>query len=199
VAVTPNLHEQRRRTTREALRSAALASFAKRGFANVTVTELAREAGVTERTFFRHFPSKEAVLFKDYETQVEWLAEALASRPGSEPIFDAVLASILSFPHDLEVVRQAATARAEMISAERIAAHLRVVQASFANVITDFVKKRHSDMPDINLFADVAGATLAAALVVAVENWGRTGCAGNLAEMTTKCVDLVRVGLAPVS
>ena len=74
MTASPNLHELRRRSTREALRQAALASFAGKGFSNVTVTELAREAGVTERTFFRHFPTKEAVLFQDYETQVEWLA-----------------------------------------------------------------------------------------------------------------------------
>ena len=127
-----NRHELRRRSTHEALRQAALKSFARKGFANVTVTELAREAGVTERTFFRHFPTKEAVLFQDYETQLEWLAEALAQRPASESLFDAVLASVAAFPHDLEVVRQAATARTELISADRIAGHLRVVQSSFA-------------------------------------------------------------------
>ena len=66
-----NRHELRRRSTHEALRQAALKSFACKGFANVTVTELAREAGVTERTFFRHFPTKEAVLFQDYETARE--------------------------------------------------------------------------------------------------------------------------------
>jgi len=49
------------------------------------------------------------VLFQDYETQLEWLAEALAQRPASESLFDAVLASVAAFPHDLEVVRQAAT------------------------------------------------------------------------------------------
>jgi AcrR family transcriptional regulator len=196
---TPNLHEQRRRSTHEALRRAALASFASKGFANVTVTELAREAGVTERTFFRHFPTKEAVLFQDYETQVEWLADALAQRPASESVFDAVLASVASFPHDLEVVRQAATARNELISAERIAGHLRVVQSSFAGVITDFIKKRYSDTSDIDLVAEVAGATLAAALVVAVENWGRNGCTGDLGEITAAAMNLVRSGLAPLS
>ena len=199
MTVTPNLHEQRRRSTREALRRAALASFANKGFANVTVTELAREAGVTERTFFRHFPTKEAVLFQDYETQVEWLAEALAQRPASESVFDAVLASVASFPHDLEVVRQAATARTELISADRIAGHLRVVQSSFAGVITDFIKKRYSDTPDIDLVAEVAGATLAAALVVAVENWGRNGCTDDLGEITAAAMNLVRTGLAPLS
>jgi AcrR family transcriptional regulator len=199
MTATPNLHEQRRRSTHEALRRAALASFASKGFANVTVTELAREAGVTERTFFRHFPTKEAVLFQDYETQVEWLSEALAQRPASESVFDAVLASVASFPHDLEVVRQAATARTELISAERIAGHLRVVQSSFAGVITDFIKKRYSDVTDSDLVAEVAGATLAAALVVAVENWGRNGCIGDLGEITAAAMNLVRSGLAPLS
>ena len=199
MTATPNLHEQRRRSTREALRRAALASFARKGFANVTVTELAREAGVTERTFFRHFPTKEAVLFQDYETQVEWLSEALAQRPPSEALIDAVLASIASFPHDLEVVRQAASARAELITAERIAGHLRVVQSSFAGVITDFIRTRYSDTPDIDLVAEVAGATIAAALVVAVEHWGRNGCTRDLGEITAAALDLVRSGLAPLS
>ncbi|OBI51775.1 TetR family transcriptional regulator [Mycobacterium kyorinense] len=196
---TTNLHQLRRRSTREALRRVALAGFAERGFANVTVTELARQAGVTERTFFRHFPTKEAVLFQDYETQLEWLAEALAQRPTSEPLFDAVLASVQTFPHDLEVVRQAATARVELISAERIAAHLRVVQSSFAAVLTDFVRKRYTHVPNLDLVAEVAGCTLAAALVAAVENWGRAGCSGDLGETVACSLDLIRSGLAPLS
>ncbi|WP_205873082.1 TetR/AcrR family transcriptional regulator [Mycobacterium camsae] len=194
-----NGHQVRRRSTHEALRLAALKCFAGKGFANVTVTELAREAGVTQRTFFRHFPTKEAVLFQDYETQLEWLAEALAGRPASEPLFDAVLASVGAFPHDLEVVRQAATARAELISAERIAGHLRVVQASFAAVLTEFVRARHPEVPDIDLVADVAGSTLAAALVAAVEHWGRDGCLGDLGELVAKSLELVRSGLAPLA
>jgi AcrR family transcriptional regulator len=197
-----NRHQQRRRSTHEALRVAALKSFARKGFTNVTVTELAREAGVTERTFFRHFPTKEAVLFQDYETQLEWLAEALAQRPPSESLFDAVLASVAAFPHDLEVVRQAATARTELISAERIAGHLRVVQSSFASVLAGFIRNRNpqnSRVANIELAAEVAGSALAAALVVAVENWGRNGCADDLGELVAASLDLVRSGLAPLT
>jgi len=199
MAVRTNLHALRRRTTHEALRRAALAQFARRGFANVTVAELAEEAGVTQRTFFRHFPTKEAVLFQDYETHLEWLAEALAQRPDSESLFDAVLASVASFPHDLELVRQAAIARSTLISAERLASHLRVVQSSFAEVLTDFVKNRYPLVPNIDLVAEVAGSTLAAALVIAVEEWGRDGCTGDLGEIVAASVDLVRSGLAPLS
>ena len=174
-------------------------SFARKGFANVTVTELAREAGVTERTFFRHFPTKEAVLFQDYETQLEWLAEALSQRPPSESLFDAVLASVAAFPYDVEVVRQAAIARTELISADRIAGHLRVVQSSFARVLTGFVRDRNREVPNIDLGAEVAGSALAAALVVAVENWGRNGCADDLGELVATSLDLVRSGLAPLA
>jgi AcrR family transcriptional regulator len=194
MAVPLNLHQLRRTATNEALRRVALERFARDGFANVTVAQLADEAGVTERTFFRHFPTKEAVLFGDYETQLEWLAEALARRPASESLFDAVLASVVSFPHDLEVVRQAALLRASLIGAERAAGHLRVVQASFAEVITEFVRSRHPDAPELT--ADVAGAALAAALVVAVENWGRGGCVGDLGQIVADSVDLLRSAFA---
>jgi AcrR family transcriptional regulator len=199
MAEPTNLHELRRRSTHEALRRVALAQFASKGFANVTVTELAEEAGVTERTFFRHFPTKEAVLFQDYETHLEWLADALARRPASESLFDAVLASVESFPHELELVRQAAIARSTLISAERIASHLGVVQSSFAGVLTEFVKSRYPGVPNIDLVSQVAGAALAAALVAAVEKWGHDGCTGDLGEIVTASVDLVRSGLAPLS
>jgi AcrR family transcriptional regulator len=199
MTVPTNRHELRRRSTHEALRQAALKSFARKGFANVTVTELAKEAGVTERTFFRHFPTKEAVLFQDYETQLEWLAEALAQRPTSESLFDAVLTAVAAFPHDLEVVRQAAAARTELISADRIAGHLRVVQSSFASVLTDFVRKRNPGLANIDLAAEVTGSALAAALVAAVENWGRNGCAGDLGEDVAASLNLLRSGFAPLA
>jgi AcrR family transcriptional regulator len=139
------------------------------------------------------------VLFQDYDTQVEWLAEALAQRPRSESVFEAVLASMASYPHDMELVRQAALARAELITGEQIASHLRVVQASFAAVITDFVRQRYPDVDNIDLVAAVAGSTLAAAMVIGVETWGRNGCVDDLGAISATCLDLVRTGLAPLA
>ena len=194
-----NLHKLRRTRTHEALRQVALKRFASEGFGNVTVQQLAQEAGVTERTFFRHFPTKEAVLFQDYDTHLEWLADALARRPRSESLFEAVAASVESYPHDVEVVRQAALARAELITGNQIASHLRVVQSSFAAVLTDFVEQRYPDVANADLVAKVAGSTLAAALIVAVEAWGRDGCVDDLGATTAACLDLVRSGLSPLA
>jgi hypothetical protein len=97
------------------------------------------------------------------------------------------------------VVRQAATARAQLITADRIASHLRVVQSSFAAALTDFIRNRNPEVPDIDLAAAVAGSAIAAALVVAVESWGRNGCVGDLGEIVAAGLDLVRSGLASLA
>jgi AcrR family transcriptional regulator len=189
-----NRHEQRRQATREALRTMALAKFAERGFDDVTVAEVAAEIGVSERTFYRHFPTKEAVLFQDYETRLEWLAAALAVRPASESVFDSVLVATRSFPHDLEIVRQAAMLRSSLISGERVAEHLRIVQASFAAVIVEFVRGRFQGRRDVDLLATVSGNVLAAALVAAVEVWGINGCRGDVEKLVSRAIELVRSG-----
>ena len=71
-----------------------------------------------------------------------------------------------------------------------------MVQSSFASVLTGFVKSRN---PEADLAAEVAGSALAAALVVAVENWGRNGCAGDLGELVAASLVLLRSGLAPLA
>jgi hypothetical protein len=74
-----------------------------------------------------------------------------------------------------------------------------VVQSSFARVLTEFVTNRSPDVADVGLAAEVAGATIAAALVVAVENWGRNGCGGDLGELVAASLDLVRSGFSALA
>jgi len=53
------------RTTHDDLQRTAIAMFTERGYDQVTVEEIARAAGVSHMTFFRHFPTKASVLFDD--------------------------------------------------------------------------------------------------------------------------------------
>ncbi len=134
-------------------------------------------------------------IFQDYESRLDWLSTALAMRPVGEPIFDSVLAATRSFPYDLEIVHQAAVLRTSLISGDRVADHLRIVQASFTAVFIEFIRKRLPDHPDIELFAAVAGNSMAGALVAAIEVWGQNGCREDVEDLVNRSIEILRHGL----
>jgi len=75
---------------RRRLQGAALELWAKRGYERTTTAEIAAHAGVSERTFFRHFPDKREVLFDGSSAMRSTLAEALAKAPAGEPALKAL-------------------------------------------------------------------------------------------------------------
>lgn len=190
-----NRHELRRLATREALSDAAFRRFEAHGFDAVAVADIAADVGVTERTFYRHFPTKEAVLFPDYDQRLDWLAAALEVRPATESVFDTVRAAVRSFPADIEHVRQAALLRSNLLSRERAMAHLVVLTGAFAREIREHLERRYREHPHGQLFATVAANVLAGALVGAVDVWGQQGATADLDAMVDAAVELVRSGL----
>lgn len=83
--------------TRAAIQSAADALFAEQGYAHTTVRDIADAAGVTERTFFRYFSDKEALLVRDIEAGLPALADEIRHRPAAEPPLQALRNALLTF------------------------------------------------------------------------------------------------------
>ncbi|GHG11764.1 MULTISPECIES: TetR/AcrR family transcriptional regulator [Amycolatopsis] len=80
--------------TRVRLLDAALDLFGERGYDSVTVAEIAERAGLTKRTFFRHFSDKREVLFAGQEVLSRLFAEAIADAPASATPIEAVAAAL---------------------------------------------------------------------------------------------------------
>jgi AcrR family transcriptional regulator len=76
--------------SRDRLRQAALDLYGERGFENTTVAEIAKRAGLTERTFFRHFADKREVLFAGSEALQERHVSTVTGAPASLAPLDAV-------------------------------------------------------------------------------------------------------------
>ncbi|MFJ6463447.1 TetR family transcriptional regulator [Streptomyces sp. NPDC091387] len=76
------------------LERAAMDLYSERGFERTTVTEIARRAGLTERTFFRHFADKREVLFAGSSTLQDLFVDTLAGVPESAAPIDAVAAAL---------------------------------------------------------------------------------------------------------
>lgn len=189
--------ETQRQQTRSLLRKQALIRFQKDGFQRTSVADIAADAGVTERTFYRHFTSKEAVLFEDHESRFDWFRAALAVRPFGEPILDAVQVAVESFPDGREVVAQVAELRSRVLSEDAIEGHLRAAQGDFAAEIEHHLNARLGDSEEDELHAAVMSRAIASALVAALDVWTRRagGDPDELRKLTRQALDHLRRGI----
>src|SRR6201995_3847503 len=86
----PSLRERQKPAPRRSLRRAALSLVAERGFAHVTIEDIAEAADVSPRTFFNYFPSKEAALFGTDPEQIPVLRERIIHTAPGEPALEAL-------------------------------------------------------------------------------------------------------------
>ena len=157
--------------TRLALQQAAMKRFVADGVHQTSVADIAADVGVSERTFYRHFPTKHAVIFADYDIGFEWFARALALRPHGEPITQSVRKAMDAFPFDFRMVREAATIRSRDLDQDIITSHIRRMRDQVADQIGRFVHERSRPTADGAMIADVAAHSLATAVFVALEAW----------------------------
>lgn len=160
-----------RSTSRRELRLIALRLFASRGFDNTTIEQIAAEAGVSERTFFRYFTTKASVLWTEFETEVEMIRSALDAVPDDMPLMDAVRGAVVAANHyqadDVPEMRMRmhliATVPALSFSA---AEHYE----AWERAISEFAGRRLGQPAD-SLYPLTVGRTTLAACRAAYDRW----------------------------
>jgi AcrR family transcriptional regulator len=159
--------------TREALRQAAVVRFLAQGVENTSAEQIAADAGVSLRTFYRHFASKHDLLFADYDLGLQWFRSALAARSPDESIIESVQSAILARPYDDWAVAKIPTLRAQELDPGRIVRHIRQVETEFAAVIEENLGGENPPMPgtDDRMRITVISRCIAAAVFGAMEVW----------------------------
>jgi AcrR family transcriptional regulator len=86
----PGRREQHREDTRSRLIAAARALFMRKGFDSTSMEEIAERAGVSRRTCFRYFPSKEELAFPHRERRLQLFGALIRQSPPGESAYEAV-------------------------------------------------------------------------------------------------------------
>jgi AcrR family transcriptional regulator len=183
--------------TREALRRAAMSRFGSQGVEATTAEQIAGDAGVTLRTFYRHFPSKHDLLFADYDSGLQWFRGALSARPAGEPIVESVRAAIFAFPYDVEAISQIAAFRAVELDPDRIVRHLRQVEADVADAITEHLDRATGAVGRSRLDVVITARCIGTALFGAMEVWMQLPerSMADLAELSHATLTALEAGL----
>ena len=180
-------HTARSERTREALRQAAVVRFLAQGVEDTSAEQIAADAGVSLRTFYRHFASKHDLLFADY-AGLQWFKAALAQRDPREPIIESVNSAIMARPYDDWAVAQIAALRAQEMEPGRIVRHMRQVEAELAEAIEEHLTGESSPEPTIDerVRITVTARCIAAAVFGAMEVWmlGYHGGERSLSELS---------------
>ncbi|HEY5197040.1 MAG TPA: TetR/AcrR family transcriptional regulator [Solirubrobacteraceae bacterium] len=90
------LRERKKRITRQRISDVATTLFVAQGFENVTVAQVADIVGVSEKTVYNYFPTKESLVFDDADAGIEALARDLRESPPTEPATKVMLRALRS-------------------------------------------------------------------------------------------------------
>lgn len=166
-----SVREQRRRRAREAVADAGMRLFVERGFDATTVDEIAEAAGVSPRTVFRYFGTKDEIVFAADAAHLTRFLEIVERRTGGRPHLRLLAEAMVEFAAVLERDRAELTRRAALVRANprlfaRQALLCREWREAVARRLAGGDRWVASD-PNVRM----AAATAVTAIWEAVEDW----------------------------
>jgi AcrR family transcriptional regulator len=170
-----------------------MALYAERGYENTTVAEIANRAGLTERTFFRHFADKREVLFAGSEVLQQELVSAVAGAPDSATPIEAITAGLEAAAAVLPD-RELAQRRQGIIAANAELQERELIKmASLAAALAETLRRRGLSDPAASLTAEMGTAVFK----VAFERWVGEGNDRDLPQLIRESLDELPVLTAP--
>ena len=172
------------------LEQAALELYQERGFEQTTVAEIAKRAGLTERTFFRYFSDKREVLFWGGAALAELMVNAVNQTPASASPIDAVAAALGAAADLLQERREGARQRNAVIAANAELRERELIKlASLADGLAEALRQRGVVEPAASLSAEAGIAVFRVAFDRWVDETNRT----TLARLIRESLDELRI------
>jgi AcrR family transcriptional regulator len=179
--------------SRNRLEQAAFELYGERGFENTTVAEIAERAGLTERTFFRHYADKREVLFAGSAALQELLVTTVAEAGNDVAPIDAVAAAIEAAGARLDERRERAWERQALIAANPELYERELVKlASLGGALAGALRGRGVEEPAASVTAEAGIAVFR----VAVERWADEAGERTLPQIVRDSFDQLKAAVA---
>jgi AcrR family transcriptional regulator len=134
---------------------AAFELYGERGYEQTTVAEIAKRAGLTERTFFRHFADKREVLFAGADALREQLVSTVVEAPASLAPIDAAAAGLEAAGAFIQDGGELAQQRQAIIASSAELQERELIKlASLAAALADALRRRGVEDPAASLTAE---------------------------------------------
>ena len=185
---------RRRSTTPEHITDVALKLFTARGFAEVSVDDVAQAAGIARRTVFRYYGSKNAIPWGDFDAHLQHLRKLLEHVDPAMSLGEALRAALLSFNtfDESETIRHRQRMRVILQTAE-LQAYSMTMYAGWREVIAEFVARR-SGVRTTDLVPQTVAWMLLGVALSAYEYWLEDETV-SLPQALGDAFDVVRAGL----
>ncbi|MEN4477872.1 mycofactocin system transcriptional regulator [Mycolicibacterium cosmeticum] len=181
-------------TTQGHISGVALELFATRGFDDVSVDDVAAAAGISRRTLFRYFSSKNAIPWADFDAHLQDLRDVLNAVPEDVPLDAALRSALLTFnDFGSEEMPQHRQRMRVILETDALQAYSMTMYAGWREVIAAFVARRLGRKPADLVPQTVAWTALGVALT-AYEQW-LADEAVSLADALGDAFDVVGHGL----
>ncbi|WP_405772545.1 TetR family transcriptional regulator [Streptomyces sp. NBC_00080] len=192
-AETEEAKDAEKSSIRDLLVSAAFDLFTESGYENTTVDDIVRRAGVGRRSFFRYFPTKEAVVFPDHDRALDELVAYMEEGPrDADPVGRACDAALLVMRMYAENADFSARRYALTRSVPALRRHETTVVRSYERALAAYLERRFATLPDGGLRAHVIAAGIVAAHNYGLRAWLRSGAQGDATPSVGQALDLVR-------
>ena len=173
----------------ERLERAALELYQRRGFESTTVAEIAARAGLTERTFFRHYADKREVLFAGSAQLQELLVRAVTEADQSLSPLEAIISALMGAAAALEERRAFVSQRQAIIAANPELQERELIKlARLAGALATALRQRGVPEPGATLAAEAGVAVFR----VAFDRWSCPSGERPLAEMIRESAGQLR-------
>jgi AcrR family transcriptional regulator len=190
--VRPSLRDRKKDATRQLIEDVAWDLFTTQGFDETTVQQIADRANVAPRTFFRYFPSKEAVLYPELDGFMATMREAFRARPADEPALVALINAMDTVNEQLMHDAGRQFERHEMLKRTGAGITNGFVHDRIATAVADMIRERFDGEPDVEVRAQLTAGLVSTVMTISTEQWLTKGGTGEVDDEARQCFDILR-------